>query len=203
MAWEVSPPADMHPPVSINVIFPDDFSVFDGPGSQSVQLGRRRFALSGVSLPALQRQEHMPYSRNYPATVAEVLRPIKLRSFTVRALRAFARSKPWAGTMAQRQAKSRTLHDQLCRTYGIQPTLVFGNDDTSDSGRSCFIPGMNTIVLRGRLSVVTYLHEFSHARGMDERQAVSWSASAFRRFFPKSFGRCSQVAHTLRARRPS
>jgi hypothetical protein len=44
---------------------------------------------------------------------------------------------------------------------------------------------------------VTFLHEFAHARGFDERQACRWSINLFRRCFPRSFASCRQVGHTL------
>ena len=49
----------------------------------------------------------------------------------------------------------------------------------------------------GRLSVVTFLHEFGHALGYGERGACRWSINLFRRCFPRSFARCRQAGHTL------
>jgi hypothetical protein len=51
---------------------------------------------------------------------------------------------------------------------------------------------------RGRLSVVTYLHEFAHALGRDERGACRWSINLFRRVFPEQFARLAASGHTLR-----
>ena len=45
--------------------------------------------------------------------------------------------------------------------------------------------------------MLTYLHEFAHARGYDERGACRWSLNLFRRCFPRSFARCRPVGHTL------
>ena len=140
----------------------------------------------------------MPYRANYPATVQEVLDPaVRFKPAALRAVRAFARSKPWRGTFAERWEKFITLRQALSEVYGIAPILEFWGEEGGHSGSSCFVPRRNTIILRGRLSVVTFLHEFAHARGADERQACRWSINLFRRCFPRSFARCRAVGHTL------
>jgi hypothetical protein len=140
----------------------------------------------------------MPYRANYPATVSEVLDlSMKFKPAALRAVRAFARSKPWRGTFAERWDKFMALRQVLSEVYGIAPILEFRGRESGSSGSSCYVPGRNTIILRGRLSVVTFLHEFAHARGADEQQACPWSINLFRRCFPRSFGRCRAVGHTL------
>jgi hypothetical protein len=141
----------------------------------------------------------MPYHCNYPSTVREVLdRGLTFRPAARRAVRRFARSRPWQGTPAERKAKFRRLNRGLAHAYGIAaPALQFGDLDGGPSGYSAYSPLSHTIVLRGRLSVVTFLHEFAHARGFDERHACRWSLNLFRRCFPRSFGRCRQVGHLL------
>jgi hypothetical protein len=142
----------------------------------------------------------MTYRANYPATVQEVLDPsLTFKPAALRAVRAFARSKPWRGTVAQRKEKFRRLNGALVLAYGIpQPRLVFQNVEArTDSGGSSYRPFAHTITLVGKLSVLTYLHEFAHARGADERQACRWSINLFRKCFPRSFARCRAVGHTL------
>src|SRR5262249_4050084 len=145
----------------------------------------------------------MPYRRNYPRTVREVLDPaMTFKPAALRALRSFARSKPWQGTELDRKDKFLALHVALCRVYfahtNLPPVLRFGNfANHGHSGESCYLPLSRVIYLTGRLSVVTYLHEFAHARGYDERQACRWSINLFRRVFPRSFARCQHVGHTL------
>jgi hypothetical protein len=142
----------------------------------------------------------MPHRRNYPATVAEVLDPaMRFKPAALRAVRAFARSKPWGGTVSQRKGKFRRLNRELAAAYGIrQPWLVFHNVEAGGpSGASSYRPATHTITLAGRLSVLTYLHEFAHARGADERRACRWSLNLFRRCFPRNFARCRAVGHTL------
>ena len=142
----------------------------------------------------------MPYRCNYPATVAEVLDPaMTFRPAALRAVRAFARSRPWRGTAAARKGKFRRLNRDLAAAYAIaEPRLFYCNvEANAPSGSSCYRPAGHSITLTGRLSVLTYLHELAHARGADERQACRWSINLFRRCFPRSFARCRAVGHTL------
>ena len=134
----------------------------------------------------------MPDRRNYPATVAEVLDDtMAFKPAALRAVRAFARAKPWRGSDEERSAKFRRLHAALGRVYGVRPRLTFGRDLLA-----CYIPTQDRINLPA-VSVVTYLHEFAHARGMDERRACRWSLNLFRKCFPRSFARCRHVGHML------
>lgn len=142
----------------------------------------------------------MPYRANYPATVAEVLDPgLKYKPAALRAVRAFARSKPWGGAVPERKAKFHRLNRELAAAYGIpEPRLVFDRVEAgAPSGESNYRPAGHAITLAGKPSVLTYLHEFAHARGADERQACRWSINLFRRCFPRSFARCRPVGHTL------
>ena len=141
----------------------------------------------------------MPYSPNYPATVNEVLNPpVRFKTATLEAVKQFARSRPWRGTLEERKAKFSSLHAALCAVYGRVTTLTFGELDGGDSGSSHYSPAKNEIVLCGNLSVVTFLHEFAHALGRDERGAVRWSVSLFRLCFSRSFARCRHDGHMVR-----
>jgi len=139
---------------------------------------------------------------DYPRSVVEVLdQSMTFNPLALRAVQSFAQSHAWRGTIDERHQKFRRLHDDLCRIYGLdpQPRLIIGNETLSCSGNSCFIPAMNTIILRGRLSVVTYLHEVGHARGMNERRAARSSINLFRRCFPKSWSRVTFDGHMIRS----
>lgn len=139
----------------------------------------------------------------YPNRVEDVLDPaITFDPKVVRTVERFARSKPWRGTRAQRQTKFRRLHLELARAYGISPPrLLFAGSIDTDSGRSCYMPRLDTIVLHG-LSVVTFLHEWGHKlHGRSEYEACRWSINLFRRCFPRSFAACRFDGHLLRKRR--
>lgn len=145
-------------------------------------------------------------NEDYPKTVSEVLDDsMRFKPATLAAVVAFKASHPWRGSLDERHQKFKALHAALCEAYSLNPPsrLIFGNDHASCSGKSCFIPAMNVIILRGRLSVTTYLHEFGHARGMNEHEATAWSLNLFKRVWPKLFARCRNEGHMLRAPRPN
>ena len=140
-------------------------------------------------------------SRDYPNDVDEVLDPpLRFKAATIHAVRAFAKSKPWRGTLEERQEKFRSLNQALSIAYTVQcPQLVFRGNGEGDSGRSCYIPMVDVIVMSGRLSVVTFLHEWGHRlSGASERKACRWSLNLFRKCFPKSWSRLRFDQHMAR-----
>ena len=140
----------------------------------------------------------------YPGTVAECLADrAKFRRGVVPAVGEFKRAGPWRGTLDERKRKFRRLKVALARAYGMPaPELRFEGIDGSFSGASsCLRRGGGrpaVITMRGRLSVVTFLHEFAHALGRDERGACRWSINLFRRVFPEQYARLRADGHTLR-----
>lgn len=136
---------------------------------------------------------------DYPNSVAEVLDPpVRFKPATVAAVLRFKRLKPWRGSEQERIAKFKQLHADLCHAYGKATMLQIGVLDGGDSGSSYYRPATDTITLCGRLSVLTYLHEFAHALGRDEHGACRWSLNLFRQAFPISFARCLTDGHMLR-----
>ena len=141
---------------------------------------------------AMQRSE-------YPATVLEVVdNHMRFKPSALGAVRRFAQANPWHGSLDERKAKFLQLNQALAAAYNIDdPDLRFGTIDGTSSGGSHYIPARHRIVLIGRLSVVTYLHEFAHARGMGERGACRWSINLFRRCFPTQYARLVGRGHML------
>ena len=104
--------------------------------------------------------------------------------------------------MELRKRRFYRLHREFCHIYGKEETkLIFGTLDGSCSGSSSYCPSTDTITLRGKLSVVTFLHEWGHVFGKDEHEACRWSINLFKRCFPDQFARCLQQGHML-LRRP-
>jgi hypothetical protein len=138
-------------------------------------------------------------TNNYPATVNEVLDPaMRFKPAALRAVRRFARSRPWRGTIGERKVKFQRLNEELADAYGLpRPRLTFFQVEDGLYCNGSYHRHSHTITLYGKLSVVTYLHEFGHARGYGERQACRFSINLFRRCFPRSFARCRAVGHTL------
>jgi hypothetical protein len=140
----------------------------------------------------------IPPCEPYPATVDECIEDRTYKPAAVAAIRDFRRSKPWRGDWQERAEKLMVLHQDLCAAYGLTTRLEFERgDDAQPSGSSCYMPQTNTIRLRGRLSVVTYLHEFAHALGYGEQGACRWSINLFRRFVPRSYARLQHEGHCL------
>ncbi len=113
------------------------------------------------------------------------------------AILVFKRSKPWRGSHDERCVKFAAFHAAMCTAYGLERILLRLPASAVDScsGES-FLRG--DICLRGRLSVVTYLHLLCAARGKDHFECCQWSLSMFKRFFPISFGRCRLEGFMLR-----
>ncbi len=137
--------------------------------------------------------------RDYPETVLEVVdADMRFKPAALRAVRRFAEANPWRGSLRERKQKFATLNRALAEAYGIEePALHFGRMDGGSSGGSYFVPALHQITLVGKLSVVTFLHEFGHARGMGERGACKWSINLFRRVFPQQYSRLVGRAHML------
>jgi hypothetical protein len=134
----------------------------------------------------------------YPATVDESIDDsLRYRAGVLQLVAEFAVDHPFRGTNLERFRKLAALHVALCDIYGRFPILCAEGLTGEHSGGSSFSPVSNTITLRGRLSVITYLHEFGHALGKNEAGACRWSLNIFKRVFPVAFSRLTAVNHTL------
>lgn len=57
-----------------------------------------------------------------------------------------------------------------------------------NSGYSYYDSHSNVINMVGKLSIITLLHEFAHAKlGRDEREMQRWSLCLFKKVYPKAF----------------
>lgn len=138
---------------------------------------------------------------HYPQNVNQVIDlNAKYKPAVLAAVRRFAKSKPYRGTLVERQAKIATLNCELALAYGVEPpTLIFDTDGTGNSGMSNYCPSTRTITLHGKLSVITLLHEWAHYKfGGDEYQACRWSLNLFHRCFPISWERLQFEGHVAR-----
>ncbi len=137
--------------------------------------------------------------RQYPATVVEVLDDqMSFPSDLLQAVQRFASSKPWEASTQSRQEKFRQLNRSMAGPCGIEPPrLVFEKLDGGSTGGSHYMPRDHRIVLTGKLSVVTFLHEFAHALGYGEKAACRWSINLFRKCFPRQYSRLIHMGHML------
>lgn len=129
---------------------------------------------------------------DYPSSLDEVIKDVSYKKETLAAVRRFKRSNPWKGTFPVRLRKFVRLHSDLCDIYGVDVELCIDPSilEDSHSGRSNFNPALNAITLHGKLSVLTFLHEWGHVlKGYSEYKACVWSVNLFRRVFPDNFDR--------------
>jgi len=115
-------------------------------------------------------------------------------------LREFKAMNPWKGTVGERIDKFVWLHGELCKIFNKKVHLAFDIPaDTKDwyssegSYYTIGLDGREWMVLQGRLSVITYLHEFAHALGMDQQEAQEWATSIFRQVFPEKYKKLRNV----------
>lgn len=135
----------------------------------------------------------------YPATSREVTRDNMLfKVGVIAALQAFKDRRTGNLPAEERLAAMRELIAELARIYEIPcPRLEMEDIDGSNSGASSWTPAENLITMRGKLSIITLLHEFAHARGKDEYGAVGWSVSLFKRVYPERYDRLFHAGHML------
>jgi hypothetical protein len=135
-------------------------------------------------------------------TVASLINDRKTYSDDViAATKAYARSKPWRGTIEERQAKLQTYHQALCAAYGVTIELEFqAINAVAPIGGLYVTPDRSKIVLQTKISLVNYLHAFTKARGAGKRECFVWSINLFKRYFPKSFDRAEKVGPYLLSR---
>lgn len=149
-----------------------------------------------------QRVQHAPSgsaANPYPRSGLALVDPeYKFKRGVMDAIAAYAAAKPWRGSIPQRLDKMRVAARNLARVYGVaEPTIkaTRGSDCYSRRDATIYI---NTTV--GAPSVLTFLHEFAHHLGRDERGACRWSINLFKRAFPGSFAGLREDGHCLRRR---
>lgn len=94
------------------------------------------------------------------------------------------------------QARFEAMKDMVrifSAAYGIEPIELRMSNITSngDSSRSYYNDDENEryVLLTGKLSIITFLHEFGHVLGFDEEQARKWSLTLFKKVYPIAFDR--------------
>jgi hypothetical protein len=111
----------------------------------------------------------------------------------IKALKAFKKKKTFKLPMEERIEAMRELVASLAEIYEVSKPIEFRaeNLDGSSSGLSHVKVREDRfiLVMQGRLSVITLLHEFAHCRGYDEIEAKIWSLNFFRKAYPKQFAR--------------
>ena len=126
--------------------------------------------------------------REYPATMAENIKDVKFKKGAVAALRKFKAKKTFKLDVPGRLEALGELLEDLSKVYDIEcPGFEAVNINGGHSGDSYYHRLQHKIVMQGKLSIITLLHEFAHARGKGERGACVFSLNLFKRVYPKQF----------------
>jgi hypothetical protein len=118
--------------------------------------------------------------------------PVTYHEHIIEALKDFKRyHKLGNESDALRLEGMRALLNEVASNNGtVVPSLRMGNMDSGDSGTSYYDHDAHEIVMQGKLSIITFLHEIGHAvYGYDEHMARVWSINLFKKVYPKAFAR--------------
>jgi len=107
-------------------------------------------------------------------------------------LKIFKRSHPWTGDLEERKLKFINLHNQLCLIFNKEVRLDLSRArDGYSSERSYTTPSRDLIVLDGKLSVITFLHEWGHILGASQEESQTWALALYKLTFPKNYAKLS------------
>jgi len=126
-----------------------------------------------------------------------------LNEMSVQALKKFQEKKTSNKDVDKRFEAMGELVQELSEVYEIAcPRLRMKDIDGSYSGGSTFDPDENIITMRGKLSIITLLHEFAHAllhssapdlhdtnRRDSEGFCRIWSVLLFKTVYPEQFAK--------------
>jgi hypothetical protein len=138
---------------------------------------------------------------NYPSSIDEVLDDtITYRKSLIKLMKQYKKYGPWEGKTVEKAAKLYWLHMNLCKIYGanvtisFDPSILLGNE--TKNGNGWYSPVNSHIHISGKVSVLTFLHEWGHAlHGPSERLACWWSINLFRKIFPENYKRLYRRAN--------
>jgi hypothetical protein len=115
----------------------------------------------------------------------------------VDAVNEFKRTSPYSRGDDNRWNGLCRLLFRLNSHYKTVVSLAYIEDDKKTSLRSRFIIDRNIIVMVGKLSLITFLHEYFHALGLNEHYAVKYSVSLFKKCFPEAYEKLYSYQHCL------
>jgi len=123
---------------------------------------------------------------------------MKFKRGVIPALMKFKQECPYSAGVEKRKEGLMELLEEFETVYGMAaPILEFTEPEKNYSYESHYIPEEHKIVMVGKLSIITFLHEFAHSQGKDEVSAVKWSLSLFKRCFPRAFVKLVANAHMM------
>lgn len=111
------------------------------------------------------------------------------------ALQQFCDALPWQGTRLARIKKYVRLHNKINAALNLNVGLAINvvisqkGRTRASSSRSSYNASNNRITLNGKLSAITFFHEWMHAIGYGQSDAVLHSNELFAQFFPEQASR--------------
>ncbi|MFC1723122.1 hypothetical protein ACFL0V_03205 [Nanoarchaeota archaeon] len=167
--------------------------------------------LRNLRLTGTGRQPN--WGRSYPPSTRADAK-LEFKEETLKVMRKWKKKHPFRPKVYSQDAVSKKLEkfkwlsDQLADVYGIKkPDVIAGNITKKSwsstgisSGLSFYDRATNKIKINGKFSVVTFLHEFGHARGFDEVDTVTWSVNLYTKIFPVLAAQLSSSGHAVRRR---
>ena len=107
------------------------------------------------------------------------------------ALKDFKRQHPWTGDLVDRKNKFMMLHRRFNELFDkdvdLDLTKVRDGFDSGQSYAARHSPPKIGIV--GKLSVITFIHEWAHILGANETDAQTWALDLYKQTFPKNFAK--------------
>lgn len=122
---------------------------------------------------------------------------MKFKFGTIKAVMEFKHKYPYSVGDNVRFAGMGELIDSLNEVYGLNVSLAWKPTREDHSYDSRYEPSTNYIIIVGKLSIITFLHEYAHALNMNEHDAILWSLSLFRRCYPIAFCKLIADKHLL------
>jgi hypothetical protein len=124
----------------------------------------------------------------YPQDGEDMIRDgFTFNPLTIDAMEDYKWGMPWSGSYDERVQKAKNIVSKLCKVYDMPPTGIEATGDESITNAH-YVSSSNTITIN-KLSVLTLLHEFGHAKGYNERWTVFWSNNLFKQMFPTNWAK--------------
>jgi hypothetical protein len=140
-------------------------------------------------LPVIPELEFRPEAIAVMVEFRDSKKPFKPKEFSPQAIE--EKKVKWKWFVAQMSAAYHIPEPRVTfGTFSEQSWTKEGSSAKDDNGiSSSYNKATNTLFFSGRFSLTTLLHEFGHARGFDERDAIIWSLNFGLRIFPITFNR--------------
>jgi len=124
------------------------------------------------------------------------------RKLVIEKLKKFKKMNPWKGDVGERISKFNWLWEELVKIYNKEDWVLICSVPTQTkfwySSEGSFVDADNkVVVLQGRLSVITFLHEFAHILGANQEEAVKWSNELFKEVFPEKWAKLKRVGDMM------